>query len=276
MNWQEYIESGLLELYVMGSLSDKEMEEIRALELAHPELAEEIDKIQTALLSFSEESSDGYSTDLIQKVKSEIADEAKTVDQETSSGGASIISLQSRLRTIRSVAAAIAALLIISIGVNFLQYKKGEKQSEQLARLEDELVSQKLFEAQLQRTNNEQKLEFNQLLTHINDTGTVVVRMAGQAIDPSAFASVYWNPQTQITYVNPTFLPKTDDEHQYQLWALVDGKPIDAGVFERGSDLEQVKLIKEAQAFAVTLEPKGGSVNPTLEQLFVLGTVPKV
>jgi len=32
--------------------------------------------------------------------------------------------------------------------------------------------------------------------------------------------------------------------------------------------------IDDAQAFAITLEPFGGVLNPTLDQMYVLGNVP--
>ncbi len=68
-------------------------------------------------------------------------------------------------------------------------------------------------------------------------------------------------------------LPTPPTDKQYQLWALVDGKPVDAGMITDLEDLQAMKEMPEAQAFAITLEPKGGSVNPTLEQLYVIGNV---
>jgi hypothetical protein len=69
-------------------------------------------------------------------------------------------------------------------------------------------------------------------------------------------------------------LPHNDKDHQYQLWALVGGKPVDLGVFDATADsthMKEMKSIALADAFAVTLEPKGGSVNPTMDQMMVLG-----
>jgi anti-sigma-K factor RskA len=34
-----------------------------------------------------------------------------------------------------------------------------------------------------------------------------------------------------------------------------------------------MKSIGKAQAFAVTLEPKGGSVNPTMDKMMVMGAI---
>jgi anti-sigma-K factor RskA len=71
-------------------------------------------------------------------------------------------------------------------------------------------------------------------------------------------------------------MPVNDQEHQYQLWALVDGKPVDLGVFDSTDDrsgMKRMKSVSGAQAFAVTLEPKGGSVNPTMEQMMAIGSI---
>jgi anti-sigma-K factor RskA len=60
------------------------------------------------------------------------------------------------------------------------------------------------------------------------------------------------------------------------LWALVDGKPVDLGVFDADDTLIGLKAMKSIgvlQTFAVTLEPRGGSVAPTLEKLMVLGNI---
>ncbi|RYF78049.1 MAG: anti-sigma factor, partial [Cytophagaceae bacterium] len=61
------------------------------------------------------------------------------------------------------------------------------------------------------------------------------------------------------------------------LWALVDGKPIDAGVFtnraERYSLQQTNRPIQSADTFAITVEKAGGSPVPTLTALVALGKV---
>ena len=87
---------------------------------------------------------------------------------------------------------------------------------------------------------------------------------------------VYWNPRHQQVYVDEVVLPVPPAGKQYQLWALEDGKPKDAGmigVSDGKSGLQKMKNISSAQAFAVTLEPAGGSKAPTLEQLTVMGKI---
>ena len=61
---------------------------------------------------------------------------------------------------------------------------------------------------------------------------------------------------------------------QYQLWALVDGKPVSAGMYSAEKDTKEILAnIPKAQAFAITLEKQGGSTSPTMENMFVMGNI---
>lgn len=81
---------------------------------------------------------------------------------------------------------------------------------------------------------------------------------------------VLWNNKTGNVYVNNVQLPQTPSYKQYQLWALKDGKPIDLGVFSTDGSIQKMKSVAGVQAFAVTLEQKGGSPTPHLEELFAI------
>jgi anti-sigma-K factor RskA len=58
---------------------------------------------------------------------------------------------------------------------------------------------------------------------------------------------------------------------------LVGGKPIDAGVFEVTSSNTVIqrlnRQIEHADAFAVTIEKRGGSPTPTLSTLLAMASV---
>src|SRR5688572_7147350 len=53
MDVKEYISSGVLELYAMGTLSPSEMKEVEQMCEAHPEVSEELMRVQGALDSYS-------------------------------------------------------------------------------------------------------------------------------------------------------------------------------------------------------------------------------
>ena len=70
-------------------------------------------------------------------------------------------------------------------------------------------------------------------------------------------------------------LPSPVSGKQYQLWAIADGKPVDLGVLDKTSKMTTPKAISLAkiQAFAITLEKDGGSPVPTMDQMYVVGSI---
>jgi anti-sigma-K factor RskA len=87
-------------------------------------------------------------------------------------------------------------------------------------------------------------------------------------------ATVFWDKRSKDVYLMPNKLPAPSAGKQYQLWALINGKPVDAGVIDGNcTGLCKMKNIPNAQGFAITLENQGGSPVPTLTQLIVAGNV---
>ncbi len=88
------------------------------------------------------------------------------------------------------------------------------------------------------------------------------------------FTTAFWNKNTKEVFITVNKLPIAGTGKQYQLWAIVDGKPVDAGMIDNNcTTICKMKNIPNAQAFAITLEQSGGSPAPTMEQLYVLGEV---
>ncbi|MBX9853539.1 MAG: anti-sigma factor, partial [Cytophagaceae bacterium] len=115
--------------------------------------------------------------------------------------------------------------------------------------------------------------ETSKQLSILMDTMTTKIVLKGMPVSPASKATAYWNKNSKDVMIAVANLPAPPSDKQYQLWALKDGKPIDAGVFEMNSDMQQMKNIEGAQAFAVTLEKKGGSPVPTLEALYLMGNI---
>jgi anti-sigma-K factor RskA len=68
-------------------------------------------------------------------------------------------------------------------------------------------------------------------------------------------------------------MPKLASDKQYQLWALIDGKPTDLGLFDGGKDKVILKMnnTQKADAFAITIENRGNTGGPNLQQLQSMG-----
>ena len=116
--------------------------------------------------------------------------------------------------------------------------------------------------------------EFIEEVTQQSITRIKALRPQRKQLIDDLEATVYWSASKNATYLAIRNLPEPPADKQYQLWAIVDKKPVDAGVFEYNlSEIQSMKVFEEAQAFAVTLEPEGGSKSPTLEKMYVLGTL---
>ncbi|HMV47758.1 MAG TPA: anti-sigma factor [Blastocatellia bacterium] len=104
----------------------------------------------------------------------------------------------------------------------------------------------------------------------IISTDTQIISMAGVE-SPQATAKVFWNKKTQTWKVYINNLPLPAGDQSYQLWYVTrEDAKINARVFSpnaHGNAEFDITLPMEAvrglAATAVTLEPKGGSVQPT-------------
>ena len=96
--------------------------------------------------------------------------------------------------------------------------------------------------------------------------------MNGLEISPKSYATVYWDTTSHDVYLLANNLPIPASDKQYQLWAIFDGKPVDLGVFDMKKEklLIQAKNARGAEAFAITLEKKGGSSTPE-GTMYVMG-----
>lgn len=106
-----------------------------------------------------------------------------------------------------------------------------------------------------------------------------LVIMGGLEPSPDGYGKILWDPENRQAVLQLANLPVPEDDKDYQLWLIKDGEnPISAGVFnfdQSSSDLFfKVEHLEEpspvSNAFAVTLEPKGGVPQPTGD-MFLLG-----
>lgn len=269
MNIKDYLDSGILETYLLGDLLPDEAQEVETLAAKHPEIKRELEAIEETLELLAEKGAQTPPGRIKEQLMGKIMSDAQTGSTPE------IVTSQGKGRSIklwRLLAAASVALALISslFALNFWnEWKNAEGQ------LGDLLAQNQRMAEDFQRANLERELVTSQL-DIIGGKDFQKVTLPGLDSQPNALAFVYWNAASQDVYLSVSQLPEIGQDQQYQLWALVDGKPIDAGVF----DLPNVAptLLKmigqpEADAFAITLEPRGGSESPTLSALKVMGNV---
>ena len=72
-------------------------------------------------------------------------------------------------------------------------------------------------------------------------------------------------PTSEGSYLVVAGLSEAPDNHTYQLWLMNDGTPESAGVFEVSDGLKVLETgsLEGSDAAAITVEPEGGSQQPT-------------
>lgn len=247
---KEFLESGMLELYVAGLLDANERAEVEAMLLKYPELRKELQEMESSLEGYAQANAVRPKEDVRERVLSKVFEKADVP----------VLSIWTNPTVRYAIAASIALVLVM--GVALLTVFTNYKQQETLISL---LKDQN---AVLQHEISQVATKVS-MLESIRKPQTCKVLLAGLEKYPNADAVVYWDNESKMVTIDCIHLPGTDKEHQYQLWALVNGKPVDAGVFQEQDSFRQLKKVDAAQAFAVTLEPMGGSVNPTMDKMYL-------
>ncbi|MTH16806.1 anti-sigma factor [Flavobacterium sp. LC2016-01] len=262
MEAQEYIESGILELYVYGLLTETENLEIAEAAKKSPEMEQEIISIEKAIVALSSSFSPFHSVANFEKIKARLElKHGKVVDMKPASNWSQYVGW------------AAAVLLLLGLGYQTLELTKTK---EAIATVGTEKSKIERDYAYLGQQNK----EIEKSLTIVRDIKNTGVTLGGQAVSPTSFAKVYWNKDTKTTYIDAAGLPKPPKGMVYQVWALKLSPvltPTSIGLlsdFEGNSQkIFAVDRTNEAEAFGITLEPAGGSLTPTMTQLYTLGKV---
>lgn len=277
MNIKEYIESGILELYVLGGLSAQEQAEVAALVAKHPELETEVLSIEANLMQVGESNAPKElnlsilenALNSIKNKETKVNTNVVSIHKESIKNNSANQSGPSNNGFLRIATIAASVALLFSLGINYKLWNNVKDAENQIADLRNQNA---VFAEDLKIQTTKFESTLNQLAT-LSDPNTLKVNLKGIEGKENALATVYWNTESKQTYINVSNLPEAPEGMQYQLWALADGVPVDAGVFDVNNEIQLTKLIQNAQTFAVTLEEAGGKPTPNLEQLFVIGNV---
>ncbi|OUJ74443.1 anti-sigma factor [Hymenobacter crusticola] len=286
MNIQEYIESGILEQYALGELDEAQRADVERQAAAYPEVRAELEQIESALGAYGEAHAltppAGMKERVLAGFQASIRQGAEQVPQAstpepvvrqmsaptTEEEDAKIVPF----RVSWSMAAAVA-LLLLSGAANLVFYNKWKAAENDLVVAQNQQAS---IASTVQAVNKTLSTR-NQELAVLRSDQFKTVALLGTPSAPGANARVLYNPTTKAVYLDVRKLPAPPPGKQYQLWALDQGKPVDAGVLAAataaGDSLQQMKDIASAQAFAMTVEKEGGSPTPTLSTMTVVGNI---
>lgn len=270
MTWDEVKE--LAPLYVIGALDEKTTRDLEAsLHSATPEQQRVVARWRdvAALLpqalplqtppDYLEERVLNRIAEEAQKTPIEIAVEEATLEKMAERDEKKVLPFiqprRAESRTTRWLLIAATALLAFTSAYLFTQNAKFARERDDLARERDKF--------------SEELVVRRRQLDDIVSSRTRIIAMIGDEV-PQANAKVVWDMKAQQWDIYIFDLPAPPSDKSYQLWYVTEKAKINAEVFStdaQGRAILKLTLPPEAlsglAATAVTLEPRGGSPQPT-------------
>jgi anti-sigma-K factor RskA len=258
--------SGIIESYVLGLASAEERAEFEKYCRVYPELVAARTAFEVALEKrLLNDAVPG--ADLKEKVMNAIR-------QQSPVNQTKIITMQSsNSRSSSPLKWIAAASVILLIGAAIWGY--------QLYSENQDLKSQN---ESLSKSNNTDSIirandSIAKLTELMQDPNVAVVNLSGTEKAPESTASIYWDSTNANVYLVVKNMPKLPNDKQYQLWSLINGQdgklqPSSLGLFDVGDDKKLILKMNNAQkadAFAITIENRGNTGGPSLEQLQNMG-----
>jgi len=249
--------------YVLNSISNEEKVQFKNLLKSVPEeqlhLYEDMQNIaaEMALLTYDPKPSDDIKEKLLEMAWASV----------NARGGANV----HYLSRYRIAAAAAVVFLLSTLGLFFFnQNLETDLENNQ------ELISQQESTIRLLETEVEQKSE---LLAILEARDVDLVLMDGLEVNPNGFGKVVWDKDNGQALLQVANIPAVPTAKEYQLWIVVNNQPISAGVFavndptkDNFFKIQQLQESATEGAFAITLEPEGGSPQPTGD-MYMLGAL---
>jgi len=259
--------------YVLNALEPEERSDFEQMfEEATEEQLELYQEMRSAAnqLAFNVER-----TEAPEAVKQHIMHQIKDPDEEDSEAIGGQISKDRESSGVdwgKLAIAASFALLLVTLSLVFYSFNLSGELNER---------EQVIEEQQAQITELQQDVEQKEELLAILESRDVdLVIMSGMEVNPGGYGKVIWDPESQQALLQVSNLPAVPSDKDYQLWIIKNNQPISAGVFavndpardnffkiEELADSEQ-----PADAFAITMEPKGGMPQPTGD-MYLMGNM---
>jgi anti-sigma-K factor RskA len=263
VNIKEYISSGVVESYVLGLLTAQERFEFEQYCEAYPELKAARNAFELAIEKQAMENAMKPPPSVKEKVLS-------AIQQRSASNTSKIISMEPTNRRSSGLRWMAAASIILFMVAGYFAYTF-YNQTKELKNSNNEL------EAKVNRTDS----ILNKMLKEqriMSDPNVAVVNLVGTT-PAKATANIYWDSTSADVYLVVKNMPQLPSDKQYQLWSIINGpggqlQPSSLGLFDLG-DNKKVMLkmsnVKKADAFAITIETRGNTGGPNLEQLQSMG-----
>ena len=255
MNIENYISSGVIEQYVMGLCTAEEKNELEQMRRSSAKLDEAIRQFE---IVFEKKMMNNISLP-------DTATDIRIMQTIDAMSQAKIIPLNSTekkapgFKWLKSLAAAASILLAISVTLNYYLFKKQKAQEQLLFSKNETPTSLPVSDYNI-----------------LKRTDITPIAMYGVGYHSICRCTMFWDKKTGKVYIMIHHLPKSSGAEDFQLWAMVNNKPVSVGIINdtiRDRFIEMPNMPDGATKFSITLEKAGGSSSPTIDETYLEGKI---
>ena len=240
-----FLNSGLLEKYLIGETTSVETEKVESFISKYPEVQNAYNTLQHNLEVVAKVNAVEAPKDILNNILDELDD-------------APVVKLHAKKSYKKwykfSIAASVAALLFA--GTSYIFYNQNQKLSK-----ENQVVVDEIFDLRSDIAKNNAMLDnvMRQLLKLNNpETEKYIINGNERAKDLKTVA--YINPKEKTSMIDIVALPELPEEQCYQIWAELQGKMVSLGILDKADrKLKNIPYMEDALALNITIEPKGGN-----------------
>ncbi|WP_367388738.1 anti-sigma factor [Lewinella sp. LCG006] len=249
MNKQQFLNSGLLEQFVLGLTSPEEDKIVQQYLHKFPELNNELNALHQAMDQYALQHA-------IPPPKSQYPAEAYDANAYVS---------DSHYRFNWSLLTTIVLAFL-----SFYLFRNNQHQQKDILQIEAEHAALKTYCQTSQDKVQAQLL----MLDKIQHPHTQSIVLAGTEIAPAHFAVAHWNPTLKEGWLDPTKLPILPKGKQYQVWADINGEMISIALIPPNSrELISIAYMDNAESINITEEALGGADHPNVDLLMANATL---
>ncbi|MFV0541688.1 MAG: anti-sigma factor domain-containing protein [Aestuariibaculum sp.] len=244
-----FLNSGLLEKYLLGATAINETEMVETYISRYPEVENAFNTLQHHLEIKSKFNAVEAPKHVLDRVLDELDDTP-------------VVALKPKKYKKwykYSIAASIAALVFA--GTSYIFYNQNKKLSH-----ENQVVVDEIFDLRNDISNNNKKLDdIMRQFKQLNDPETHKYIIDGNDRAKNLKTIAYINPKEKTSMIDVVSLPELPEEQCYQIWAELQDKMVNLGILsETDRQLKAIPYTENALGLNITIEPKGGNATASL------------
>ncbi len=249
---QVFMESSLLDNYILGTTTPNQNLEVESYIAEFPEVKAEYERLQDNLEILAKANTIEAPKYILNAIIDEITDDIPVIHMSSSPTHKSAPWF--------SIAASIVALVFG--GSSYLLYEQNQSLT-----LENQVVIDEIFDLRNDIEDNNTKLENVMLqFMKLNNPETEKYVLRGNSRAKNLKTVAYINAVDKTSMIDVVSLPKLPENQTYQIWAELQDRMVNLGIIDESerNSLRTIPYMENALGLSITIEPQSGStINNT-------------